>query len=93
MDRQLKQTALPCRESTAAEAAAIRATCDAAVMLSRVHMTHPDRFDRCRYPRCSCHGQVAALRGRAEAEEHERKPWCTAIHPGCDWPDCPCDIP
>jgi hypothetical protein len=48
-------------EPTAAEAAAIRAICDAAVMLSRVHMAHPDRFDRCRYPRCSCHGQVAAI--------------------------------
>ena len=29
----------------------------------------------------------------AVAEEHERKPWCTAIHPGRDWPDCPCNIP
>jgi hypothetical protein len=45
----------------APQVAAIRATCDAAVMLSRIHMVHPDRFDRCRYPRCSCHVQVAAI--------------------------------
>ena len=51
----------PWREITGAEVAAIRATCDAAVMLSRIHMPDPSAFGRCRYPQCSCHGQVAAI--------------------------------
>lgn len=28
-----------------------------------------------------------------EEPPQDRKSWCTAIHSGCDWPDCPCGVP
>lgn len=26
----------------------------------------------------------------AQKQPEERRSECAAIHPGCDWPDCPC---
>lgn len=26
-------------------------------------------------------------------KDSDRKPWCQALHDGCDHPDCPCGVP